>query len=129
MTGSAETRLLVVEDEEHLAAGLKLNLELEGYRVDVAGNAREAGERLLKPDAYAAIVLDVMLPDVDGFELCRRLREAGKLGFRQAVVPQSQQISDDVRGAGVTIRPCADVSGLVAAIARMSPRERTVARG
>jgi len=58
-----------------------------------------------------------------------RLREAGKLGFRQAVVPQSQQIPDDVRGAGVTIRPCADVSGLVAAIARMSTRERTIARG
>ncbi len=70
-------RLLVVEDEEHLAAGLKLNLELEGYDVDVAVNAREAGERLLAAEAYDAIVLDVMLPDVDGFELCRRLRDAG----------------------------------------------------
>jgi DNA-binding response OmpR family regulator len=70
-------RLLVVEDEAHLAAGLKLNLELEGYGVEVAGSAREAGERLLEAEVYDAIVLDVMLPDFDGFELCRRLRESG----------------------------------------------------
>jgi DNA-binding response OmpR family regulator len=67
----------VVEDEAHLAAGLKLNLELEGYSVEVAGNARDAGEHLLQHEAYAAIVLDVMLPDLDGFELCRRIRDAG----------------------------------------------------
>jgi DNA-binding response OmpR family regulator len=70
-------RLLVVEDEEHLAAGLKLNLELEGYEVDVAVTAREAGEHLLRADAYDAIVLDVQLPDIDGFELCRKLRSSG----------------------------------------------------
>jgi DNA-binding response OmpR family regulator len=67
-------RLLVVEDENHLAAGLKLNLEIEGYRVDVAATARDAAERLLQPESYDALVLDVMLPDFDGFELCRRLR-------------------------------------------------------
>ncbi len=77
MSESTQDRLLVVEDEEHLAAGLKLNLELEGYVVDLAVNAREAGERLLGIDGYDAIVLDVMLPDVDGFELCRRLRDSG----------------------------------------------------
>jgi DNA-binding response OmpR family regulator len=70
-------RLLVIEDEEHLAAGLKLNLELDGYDVDVATTAREAGEHLLRADAYDAIVLDVMLPDVDGFELCKKLRKSG----------------------------------------------------
>ncbi len=70
-------RLLIVEDEDHLAAGLKLNLELEGYRVDVASNAKEAGQRLLDPSGYDAIVLDVMLPDVNGFDLCRKFREAG----------------------------------------------------
>jgi two-component system OmpR family response regulator len=70
-------RLLIVEDEDHLAAGLKLNLELEGYRVDVAANAKEAGQRLLDPSGYDAIVLDVMLPDVNGFDLCRKFREAG----------------------------------------------------
>lgn len=70
-------RLLVVEDEEHLATGLKLNLELEGYEVDIAGTAREAGERLLNPDGYDVIVLDVMLPDVSGFDLCKKIRASG----------------------------------------------------
>lgn len=71
-------RLLVVEDEEHLAASLKLTLELEGYAVDIAGTARAASAFLLKvASGYEAIVLDVMLPDVDGFEFCRRVRESG----------------------------------------------------
>lgn len=73
----ARPRVLVVEDEGHLAAGLKLNLDLEGYAVDVARSGREAGQRLAGLDAYDAIVLDVMLPDLDGFDLCRRIRDAG----------------------------------------------------
>lgn len=90
-------RLLVVEDEEHLAAGLKLNLELEGYDVDVAVSAKEAGERLLGADGYDAIVLDVMLPDFDGFELCRRLRKAGN--FIPVVMLTARSSAEDrVRG-------------------------------
>ena len=77
MSETEPRRLLVVEDEEHLATGLKLNLELEGFIVDVANDARQAGAKLLDPAAYDAIVLDVMLPDIDGFELCRRLRDSG----------------------------------------------------
>jgi DNA-binding response OmpR family regulator len=77
MSEQEPRRLLVVEDEVHLATGLKLNLELEGFVVDVANDAREAGAKLLDPAAYDAIVLDVMLPDIDGFELCRRLRDSG----------------------------------------------------
>ena len=76
-TQSQKVRLLVVEDEDHLATGLKLNLELEGFTVDVAGSARQAGEFLVRPHAYGAIVLDVMLPDLDGFDLCAKLRAAG----------------------------------------------------
>lgn len=77
MSEQESRRLLVVEDEEHLATGLKLNLELEGFAVDVANDARQAVAKLLDPAAYDAIVLDVMLPDIDGFELCRRLRDSG----------------------------------------------------
>ncbi len=72
-----QPRLLVVEDEQHLAAGLKLNFELEGYAVDMAASARGAGEFLLGPPGYDAIILDVMLPDTTGFELCKRLRDSG----------------------------------------------------
>lgn len=74
---SQAPRLLVVEDERHIAAGLKLNFELEGYDVDVVGSAREAASRLIDPDGYDAIILDVMLPDADGFSICRKLRDAG----------------------------------------------------
>ena len=70
-------RLLLVEDEEHLAAGLRLNLELDAFEVVVAGTGREAAEALLSPRGFAAIVLDVMLPDIDGFTLCERIRSAG----------------------------------------------------
>ncbi|MEE9384111.1 MAG: response regulator transcription factor [Nannocystaceae bacterium] len=74
----APIRLLVVEDEENLARGLKLNFELEGYDVDVAASARRANELALSHD-YQAIVLDVMLPDDDGFSLCSVLRGRGDL--------------------------------------------------
>lgn len=70
-------RILVVEDEAHLAVGLKLNLQLEGFLVDVASTAREAGQHLLHPENYQLIILDIMLPDLDGFSLCRQLRDAG----------------------------------------------------
>ncbi|MCR9166274.1 MAG: response regulator transcription factor [Nannocystaceae bacterium] len=70
-------RLLLVEDEDHLAAGLKLNFELEGFEVDIARTGREAGSLLLQPD-YDIMVLDVMLPDISGLTLCRSIRESGK---------------------------------------------------
>jgi len=70
-------RLLVVEDERHLATGLKLNFEFEGFEVDIAGTAREAAGMLARPEPYAAIILDVTLPDTDGFALCKRLRASG----------------------------------------------------
>jgi DNA-binding response OmpR family regulator len=70
-------RILVVEDEAHLAAGLKLNLELEGYQVDVARTLRETGAKLVQGSAYDLLILDVMLPDGDGYSLCKKLREAG----------------------------------------------------
>jgi DNA-binding response OmpR family regulator len=69
-------RVLVVEDEAHLACGLKLNLELEGFEAVIAGSGREAAAHLLGP-AFDAILLDVQLPDVSGFELCQRLRDGG----------------------------------------------------
>jgi len=89
--------LLLVEDEAHLAAGLKLNLELEGYRVDVGRSAREAAELLLRPERYDAIILDVMLPDLDGFELCQRLRQAGN--FTPVVMLTARGDAEDrIRG-------------------------------
>jgi DNA-binding response OmpR family regulator len=72
-----QARILVVEDEAHIAAGLKLNLELEGYTVVVARTVRETAGLLVQSNSFDLIILDVMLPDGDGFSLCRKLREAG----------------------------------------------------
>jgi DNA-binding response OmpR family regulator len=69
--------VLVVEDEAHIAAGLKLNLELDGYKVVVARSIREAGAQLLQTTPIDLVLLDVMLPDGDGYSFCRHLREAG----------------------------------------------------
>ena len=75
-TSTGKPRLLLVEDEEHLAAGLKLNFELEGWSVEHASTGRQAG-RLMLQGPFDVILLDVMLPDIDGFALCQKLRDAG----------------------------------------------------
>ncbi len=80
---SNRPRVLVIEDEAHLAAGLKLNLELEGYRVANARTIRDAAAQLMQGGTsgsggiFDLILLDIMLPDGDGFAFCKQLREAG----------------------------------------------------
>ena len=73
---SGQTQVLIVEDEAHLAAGLKLNLELEGYEVTLAASGRQAQAQFSRPGGFDVIILDVMLPDSDGFTICRGLRES-----------------------------------------------------
>jgi two-component system OmpR family response regulator len=70
-------RVLVVEDEVKMAGLLKRGLEEEGYAVDVASDGSEA-LWLGAENPYDAVILDVMLPDLDGFEVCRRLRSDGR---------------------------------------------------
>lgn len=73
------TAVLIVEDEKHLANGLRFNLEAEGYEVEVAGDGEAALELLLKErERFDAVVLDVMLPLMDGFTVAHELREAGQ---------------------------------------------------
>jgi two-component system OmpR family response regulator len=69
-------RILVVEDELKMAGLLRRGLVEDGYAVDLAPNGHEA-LRLSGAVEYDAVVLDVMLPDADGFEVCRRLRSRG----------------------------------------------------
>lgn len=72
-------RILVVEDESHLAYGIKYNLEAEGYEVEVAGEGPEA-LRLVRedPEAFDLIILDLMLPGMSGYAVCEDLRESGQ---------------------------------------------------
>jgi DNA-binding response OmpR family regulator len=71
--------VLIVEDEKHLADGLRFNLEAEGYRVETIGDGETALARLLdEPKSFDAVVLDVMLPSLDGFSVAHKLRQAGQ---------------------------------------------------
>jgi DNA-binding response OmpR family regulator len=71
------SRVLVVEDEEHLAQGLRFNLEAEGYAADVVGDGETATQRLIeKKESFDAVVLDIMLPGKDGFSVVSELRAA-----------------------------------------------------
>jgi len=69
-------RILVVEDDAHLADGLQINLELEGYEPALAGSAEE-GLEIWRRGGVDLILLDVMLPGRNGFEMCRMVRREG----------------------------------------------------
>jgi len=73
---SWRVRILVVEDEKRLAESLRAGLEAEGYAVDVAHDGRE-GLWMATESRYAAVILDIMLPGLNGYRVCQRLRGAG----------------------------------------------------
>ena len=71
-------RLLIVEDDRHLAQGLARNLTFEGFRVaDVATGEDALAEITATSPPYDLVILDIMLPGIDGLEVCRRLRQSG----------------------------------------------------
>ena len=70
-------QILVVDDERAVRESLRRALELEGYEVELAGDGREALDRLENEPQPDALVLDVLMPEVDGLEVCARLRREG----------------------------------------------------
>jgi sigma-B regulation protein RsbU (phosphoserine phosphatase) len=89
------TRVLVVEDEPGIALGLEDTLRLEGYDVEVANNGTKASRMALE-EAFDLILLDVMLPGKNGFEVCRELRQSGleaPIIFLTARTQESDRIS------------------------------------
>ena len=81
MTKDAAQRILIVEDEAHLADGVRFNLEHEGYEVEIAGDGRRALELLSSgvegQRPFELVILDLMLPEMSGFEVARRVRASG----------------------------------------------------
>ena len=68
------TRILVTDDEPAMSRGLADNLEYEGYQVDIAGNGQEALAKI-SAAPYDLLILDVMMPELSGFDVCRKLRQ------------------------------------------------------
>jgi DNA-binding response OmpR family regulator len=92
------TRILVVEDEEHLAEGLRFNLEAEGYEVAVAADGPSAVDVLsARERAVDLVILDLMLPGLSGFEVLRRARAAGDF-VPVLILTAKDEIEDRVRG-------------------------------
>jgi len=70
------TKILIVEDELNMAQGLKDNLEFEGYKVEIASEGRTGLQKILQ-NGYDLILLDVMLPELSGFDICKAARKEG----------------------------------------------------
>jgi DNA-binding response OmpR family regulator len=92
-------RILLVEDEEHLAAGIRFNLELDGYEVETIGDGLRAVERLAPedgepPPAFDLVLLDVMLPGLDGFQIVERMRASGN--YTPVLMLTARGLSGDV---------------------------------
>ena len=124
-------RVLVVEDEAKLAQVLARGLREEGYAIDVTGSGEEA-LWMAKANPYDAILLDVMLPGADGFEICRRLREIGvwspvlMLTARDAV--DDRVIGLDTGADDYLAKPFSfeELLARIRALVRRAPAERPV---
>jgi DNA-binding response OmpR family regulator len=75
--GGKKARILIIEDEEGLVLSLTDRLESEGYEVDAIGDGLEGERKALGADKYDMVLLDVMLPGKDGFQICKSIRDSG----------------------------------------------------
>lgn len=76
-SGNDKKKILIVEDDESISLGLRMNLEAEGYEVAVAEDGEDGLERIRKNDGLALVILDLMLPRRNGFEVLRAMRAEG----------------------------------------------------
>src|SRR5262249_9555354 len=97
--GGCMTRILVIEDDPSIRLGLEDTLAAKGYQVGAVARGTEGADRALS-GRYDLVVLDVMLPDLDGFEVCRRIRASTGASRRVPVIMLSARGAelDRVRG-------------------------------
>jgi two-component system, OmpR family, response regulator RegX3 len=95
VTGNGPARILVVEDEASLAETVRYNLEREGYRVSVATDGRRALERF-RDDGPALVILDLMLPEMSGLDVCRQIRQVSRVPI--VILTAKDSESDKVTG-------------------------------
>ena len=92
------SRILIIEDEESIADLEKDYLELSGFEVEIEGEGTKGLERALEEN-FQLVILDLMLPGVDGFEICRRLRETKNTPI--IMVSAKKDDNDKIRGLGL----------------------------
>jgi two-component system, OmpR family, response regulator len=122
-------RILVAEDDTRMAAAIRRGLQFEGLVVDVASDGEQA-LRTVRATDYDAIVLDVMMPGLDGFETCRRLRLAG-VWAPVLMLTARDSVEDRVRGLDggaddYLTKPfsLAELTARLRALVRRGPLER-----
>jgi len=89
--------ILLVEDEEHLAIGIRFNLEAEGFAVETVSDGQAALARLAAGAAIDLVVLDIMLPGMSGYAVCEKIREAGS-AVPVVMLTARTLVEDRIRG-------------------------------
>ena len=89
------TKIFIVEDERPIARLLQLTLEREGFKTASESNGRRAYERILQ-EKYDLVLLDIMLPEMDGMEICKRVREVSDIPI--IMLTARDEIKDKVEG-------------------------------
>ena len=92
------SRILIIEDEEAIADLEKDYLELSGFEVEIACQGGEGLKRALEED-FDLVILDLMLPEIDGFEICRQIRD--KKNTPIIMVSAKKDDIDKIRGLGL----------------------------
>ncbi|MFV1958947.1 MAG: response regulator, partial [Planctomycetota bacterium] len=94
-------RILIIEDEDDIAEVMRYNLDREGFRVRTAASGAVGLERVLREGADL-VLLDLMLPDLDGIEFCRRLRQhPGTIDVPVIMVTARGEEEDVILGLGI----------------------------
>lgn len=88
-------KIFIVEDEKHIARFLQLALEKEGFRTATESNGRRAYEKIVQ-DHYDVVLLDIMLPEMDGMEVCRLIREISDVPI--IMLTARDEVKDQVSG-------------------------------
>ena len=92
------SKILIIEDEEVIADLEKDYLELSGFEVEIKNNGKDGLEHALKGD-FSLIILDLMLPEIDGFEVCKKIREERNIPI--IMVSAKKDDIDKIRGLGL----------------------------
>ena len=90
-----EQKIFIVEDEKHIARFVQINLEKSGFKTAIESNGRRAYERIMQ-EKYDLVLLDVMLPEMDGMEICKKVREVSDIPI--IMLTARDEIKDKVEG-------------------------------